>query len=302
MSLFGVRKTKSEFELHGIKFYEFDNSEELYKKYHQLDGHHFCSNFEYINKISLNPRYKVLYLESEFSNVVYVFIYDTSNEQLVAYDLSSYNYLNDNYHHKCDGIKFMLQKDAERLGYKSGQTYVDAVYLPKGLAFMEGKKYSRIRGNKNNFLHHVDEDKLLFIPYEQKYKQSVLELYDNWKSMSKENGNTFIVDARVFKDGLDNSYIHKFLLIYDNKLFGFISYILQDEWCYIYSMKSTRDIPNQNTYMVHMMWKYIYENHKEVKYINLGGIDNVDSKGTDYKMLLKPDYLLWYCSNVKVGD
>lgn len=277
-----------------IEFKIFKNTDVLFNMYEHRCGHFFCSNFEYINKISLNPKYEVLYRDE---NGIDVYIYDRG--KLVAFDVIAYLHLKE-LGVVCDGIKFVSRLEKRVNVRKYGVEYVDAIYVPEGLALMQGARYSRIRGNRNNFLNHVDIDKLSFVEYNISHKSEVLRLYDGWKQMSKENGNTFIVDARVFKSGLDNDYIHKFLLIYNKKIIGFISYLIKGKWVFIYSMKSTRDIPNSNTYMVNQMWKYIMENHSEVEFVNLGGIDNVGAKGTDYKMLLKPDHLLYYYSNVEV--
>lgn len=282
-------------EVYGIEFHIFDNTNELFNLYKHRCGHFFCSNFEYINKISLNPKYDVMYLD--YDGTMDVYIYDKG--KLIAFDALAYLHLKEK-GVICDGIKFVSRLEKRIKIKKFGTEYVDAVYIPSGLALMDGKRYARIRGNRNNFLNHVDMDKLTFVEYSNLYKSEVLQLYDWWKQMSKENGNTFIVDARIFKSGLDNDYIHKFLLIYNKKIIGFISYLINGKWAFIYSMKSTRDIPNSNTYMVNQMWKHIMENHSEIEYINLGGIDNIDSKGTDYKMLLKPDHLLYYYSNIEV--
>ncbi len=297
MPLFDTDKIVVTKNVNGIEFNLFKNTMELFNLYEQRDGHFFTSNFEYVNKINLNPKYDVLYLNVD--GIIYLFIYEIQKDNFVAYNVESYLYALKN-GINVNGIKYCIANEKRvEISRNSGE-YVDAIYIPKGLAYMEGKNYSRIRGNRNNFLHHIDESRLSFIHYNRTMKQSVLNLYDSWKKMSKENGNTFIVDAKIFKDGLENKYIEKFVLLYDGKLLGFISILIKNDWCYIYSMKSTRDYPNQNTYMINQMWKYICENHKDVKWINLGGIDNIESKGTDYKMLLKPDHLIRYYSNIEV--
>lgn len=277
-----------------VEFKIFENTNTLFNLYKHRCGHFFCSNFEYVNKISLNPKYEVLYRDEDGIDI---YIYDKG--RIIAFDVVAYLHLK-KVGVICDGIKFVSRLEDRVDIAMFSKEYVDAVYVPEGLALMQGSKYARIRGNRNNFLNHVEVEKLHFVEYNASHKLEALQLYDDWKHMSKENGNTFIVDARIFKSGLDNDYIHKFILMYNNKIIGFISYLINGEWAFIYSMKSTRDIPNSNTYMVNQMWKYIMENHSEIKFINLGGIDDLDAKGTDYKMLLKPDHLLYYYSNVEV--
>lgn len=295
MSLFKVNNTERKIKIQDIEFCLFQNTLEQFDLYNSKQNQFYFTNcFEYINKMNLNTRYTMLYL----CDMKYIYLYDEKNDELIAYNYDSYLFMKTKYKKKLK-VKYVSNDELVNVDYKSTGELVDAIYFPDGLSKMEGKKYLRLRQHRNNFINKTNN--VEFIPYSNKHKQQIINLYESWKENAKDTGNTFIVDAKVFKDGLTNDYLEKFVLLADNNIIGFISYYVVNEWCYVYSMKTLRTIRNANVYLVNRCWQDISEKYPNVKYINLGGIDNVEWED-DFKMQLKPDILLYYQANVEIKE
>lgn len=300
MTLFKSEAKPITVEVNGRVFLKFNNTQRLFDKYAfmqiQSGQYYFTNCFEYINKVNLNPKYEVLYV-SDYA--LYFYIHDLKRNTLTAYNYDAYLYAKNKFGLELD-IKFVSDGEVEQndliLDYSS--ELVDAVYSPSGLANMQGKVYAKLRQHRNSFENHASNP--IFTRYKSSDKMVVLRLYEAWKTNAKNTGNTFIVDAKVFKDGLDNDYLNKFVLIDGKTLIGFISYFVVGEWCFVYSMKTLRTLRNANVYLVNKCWQNIMECYPDVKYINLGSIDNVDWQD-DFKVQLKPDIFLKYYTNVRVG-
>lgn len=299
MALFKADVKPTSVNIGGRDYLLFVNSQKLFDKYTFMQiqsGQYFFTNcFEYINKVNLNSKYEVVYV-SDFA--LYFYIHDLKKDTLTAYNYDAYLYAKNKFGLELP-IKFVSESEIEQndlvIDYTS--ELVDAVYFPSGLANMQGKTYTKLRQHRNSFENHSSNP--VFVPYQNKDRSAIVRLYESWKANAKETGNTFIVDAKVFKDGLDNDYLEKFVLKDDNGLIGFISYFVVGEWCFVYSMKTLRTLRNANVYLVNRCWQNIMSTYPDVKYINLGGIDNVDWHD-DFKIQLKPDIFLKYYTNVEV--
>lgn len=291
--LFSIGEQYAKITVHGIEFFRFRNTRELFDEYNEFQRDFYFTNcFEYINKMDLNAKYEMLYLRD---NGLFFYVYAVNTGKLTAYNYDSYIYMIDKHGIKLN-VKYVRGDILDFAPSNSTEELVDAVYYPQGLAKMEGSRYKTLRQHRNNFINRTSN--LCFCEYANGMKRAVVRLYEDWKLNAKQNGNTFIVDAKIFKAGLDNSYLNKYVLINDDDIIGFISYFTSGEWAYVYSMKTDRALRNANVYLVNVCWQDICDKHPEVKYINLGAIVDVDWKD-DFKMQLKPDILLSYYSNVR---
>lgn len=301
MALF-KSNSKQTFEYSGIVFNVFHNTNELFDAYNKQQTNMMFTNcFEYVNKNALNSKYMILYIVVD--GIFYLYIYHKNKDYIISYNFDSYQYLLDEYGIETE-IKFMAQFEIDSISNECrvGIEIVDAIYNIDNLCEMVGKKYVKLRQRRNNFVNHNADT--IFRPYTNADKFGVLNLYGVWKEDKKAN-DSMICDARIFKDGLDSEYLIKFVLtLSDGSIIGFASFYFVREWCYMYSMKTLRDkgaLRNTNVYLVHLLWNHIRVNYKDIKWINLGGMDTPGWED-DFKEQLKPDIYLKNYINVKIKD
>lgn len=302
MPLFAVREPERFLTHSGIEFHVFTNSEQLFNAYNaQQENMMFTNCFEYVNKNSLNAKYDVLYLI--VGDKIYLYIHHKKKDIILAYNYESYQYLLDEYGIETE-IKFMAQDEIDALknDCRTGTMLVDAVYDIRELFAMEGTKYKSLRKRLRKFCNYQPD--ALFREYVDSDRQSVQEMYDSWKTEKKENGS-MIVDARVFKSGLDSAYMKKFVLLdSDGNLLAFAALYNVRDWCYFYSGKTIRGdgyLGHTDVYFTYCILEYWIRNFPDVRYMSVGAIDNPGLK-SDFKEQMKPAIYLTNYINVKIKE
>lgn len=303
MPLFNVRNIvvpDTHFEFMGIDFVVFRNSADMFERYNaQQENMMFTNCFEYVNKNNLNAKYDILCLFND--DKIYLYIYHKRKDYIISYNFESYLYLLDTYGIDTE-IKFMSFDERNGIANdcKVGTVLVDAVYDIHELYLMEGVKYKSFRRRVHKFINRNPD--VVFREYRPSDRAAVQAMYDSWKSEKKDNGH-MIVDARIFRSGLDSDYMQKFVLLEPSgNLLAFAAlYNANDEYCYFYSGKTIRGVgslSNTDAYFTACILEYWNNNYPTVKYMNMGAIDNPGWKG-DFKEQMKPLHLENYI-NVKI--
>lgn len=282
----------------GLDFDEFDKHDfELYTSKQKRKCFTLC--FEYINKLNLNSKLTVVGQKDKSGKVHYYII--TDKDELIATDMDAYA----RQRYNCDGIKFVTDHDiCMDWGYdidvKKANKFIDAVYNVNRLYEMEGKHYANVRRDYNYFQNHYGETIFRDYGTNPADKDGVLRLYDLWKEQSRARGNSFIVDAKIFKDGLENDYNHKYILqTSSGKIIGFISFTMFGDYAFVYSTKGDKDYRGLYTKLIHELCFVLKD--RGITRFNFGSIDDPGNPA-DYKEFLKPTEYITYYSNAKESE